>query len=253
MKKHLLTLGITVTAASFAAGQSIYFQPFDNTIDQSPIETIDGWSYAVHDGVARTPGNSAQQYGNLSNVLGGLAYNANSPHGGSEDRGILTWTNGGAVPLNIAQTTPGLAFSVLLGHNSADAESRFAIRVDNDWFVAAQPVSMASPVQWASGMETGAETYELAFTTSGSAWAPLAYDSLLGADSSGFELYIGPVAGLAGDLPAGAITAVGIYNYTPEGSVTRYDDFTVIPEPSAYAAVLGLIAAALLVLRSRRR
>lgn len=144
-------------------------------------------------------------------------------------------------------------FSAFVGNSNATNQVRFLIQIDNsDWFVstAAGQVSVGGAANFA----TGATEFSVPFSTAGANWVALAFDGQPGAASSGFPVFEGDISAsaLASPLPSGNITAVGAYLLNANNTSSRFDNFTVIPEPSVYAALIGLVTLAWVVFVRRR-
>ena len=253
MKRTLLLLPALALGAVTASGQILYLQPFDNETNQLRVEEAGiGWQRATHTGV------DFGQAGRLSDSKGvdgvpGLAYSF-----GGSNNSTLMW-NGG-VNFTQSQVT---GLSAMVFHGNASNELRFLIRIDDDgtdrWYASAIG-GKASTIGAAGAFETEAELFQLSFATT--AWVPV-----LNADETGpfaggaltattesdtfTRLGVGDLTANAVVLPDGNITAVGAY-LAVVGSATRFDDFTVIPEPSTYAALLGLLALGLVAWRRRK-
>lgn len=260
MKKSLLirVLG-AMTLGAVAHGQMIdlpYVQTFDNATNQIRVEDAGiGWLRASDDGTDPT------EAGRLSNALGsdgteGFAYTFRTGNNAT-----LMW-NGG---VNFAQSEV-TGFSAMVGHGNASNLVRFLIRIDDagtDRWYASAIGGAASTTGNAAWFQNGAELFQLSFATA--AWIPVlnpAGDAPFGggafsgqgSNSDGFtRLGAGDLSANAVSLPAGNITAVGAYLANLGGSATRFDDFTVVPEPSTYAALLGLLALGLVAYRRRAK
>lgn len=240
---------LSVVAALGVAGASadaaiLYQETFDNTVNRTPLTAISGWGWAVSDGLGSD--SSGRQFGMMSDSNGvggtpGFAYNFS----GVGTRANLAWYEGSSF-----SQSDITEISAFIGHGNSSNETRFAIRVDTvdgpEWFVTT--AFGTNNVGSAANFASGATEFSVPFTTDGSAWRALDFDGLVGAASDGFDVFNGAQTGLAGSLPAGDITAVGVYSYNA-GSSSRFDNFTVIPEPASLA-LLGLGG---LVMLARRR
>lgn len=250
MKKTFLLLPALALGAVAASGQVtvIYSQPFDNPGGDANLEASPwNWSWARNGGSGR-PSNS-----NIARVASaefGFSFQNNA-----NLQEIISWYDGEEVE-NIAQSS-NLQFSIDLRHQNAASETRFVIRIGDDWYATTETFTNTGDVgDWTS------HTWD--FTNAGSAWVQImdrttSTDGFDGVSvtSNGFTILgAGDPGGLADPLPAGAITAVGVLNRS--GSTTadqqiRYDNFAVaIPEPSTYAALIGLLALGLVAWRRRR-
>lgn len=243
--------------------QVIYQQGFDNTVNQTEITAISGWNWGVDDNSTRQA-NGQRQWGGLSDSAGpdgaqGFAYNYN---GSGSARTIVSWYDGGG-SLSIPQSQI-TSLELKLGNSASTSSTRFVIRIGADqWFVASNANVATSNIGSATNFATSHVDYVMNFTTDGSAWQILqrwddvsAFDPVAdpssqtfsGRDASGTWDLVMPAT-----LPAGNITAVGVYSYTGNNASTRFDDFAVVPEPATWAAILGLAALGMGIVRSRLR
>mgnify|MGYP000167724841 CR=1 FL=1 len=256
-KQKLLS---TLTAfAAFSLGVIahagvLYQQTFDNTNNQIRVEDAGiGWLRAANGGTDPT------EAGRLSDALGpdgeqGFAYTFRTGNNAT-----LMW-NGG-VDFTQSEVT---GFSAMVGHGNAANLVRFLIRIDDagtDRWYASAIGGAASTTGNAAWFQNGAELFQLSFATA--AWVPVLNpdgDAPFGGGafsgnnttSDGFTLLgAGDLTANAVSLPAGNITAVGAYLANLGGSSTRFDDFTVIPEPSTLV-LLGLALGSVLLFRRRK-
>ncbi|RYD37863.1 MAG: PEP-CTERM sorting domain-containing protein [Verrucomicrobiaceae bacterium] len=133
--------------------------------------------------------------------------------------------------------------SFISNNNNTAGTMRFAVRIENTWFVTSQTFTHAGGGGQSSWATKG-ELEQFNFTNQASAWRTLdfAVDSTLAVGSA-----------ISSDLPAGNLTAAGILI---EGNtdIVRYDDFQIIqiPEPAApLLGGLGLISASLFRRRNK--
>lgn len=121
--------------------------------------------------------------------------------------------------------------------NFADVQ-RVAIRIDSTWYVSAATFANSASA-W--------QQHTLTFSSDASSW--LALDFVPGS-----SLGLGAVQ--TSDLPAGNLTAIGLFNPVHAGTY-RFDDVTIttsaIPEPSAFAMLGGAVALGVAVAGRRRR
>ncbi len=246
--KHAWKLAPAAVAALALAGPPqadasiIYQETFDNDTEENQnLEDAPwNWSWAINAGGGRPAG------ADVGLVSGGeFGYNFQNE---DEMQAVISWFD----DVNIAQGDI-TELAVDIRHGDADSETRFVVQVGGEWFATATPGMMETP-------HDGDEWTEIswAFSSVG-AWVPILndddpFDGISGQDGGeGFDLLAtGQLNG--DDLPSGNITAVGVYNYTPDlsgwpGSAIRYDNPTVIPEPAS----LALIGAGGLLLLRRRR
>lgn len=243
---NAMCLGVAMGVAGAQVDAAVLYQEtFDNTTDQAPITNLDGWNWAVNDGAGSNTGN--RQFGLLSSNAGvggdpGFAYNFS----GVGARAILAWYDDA-----VFSQSDVTALSAFIGHSNAGNETRFAVRIETidgpEWFVTT--AFGTNNVGAATNFASGAIEFSVPFTTDGAQWRALAFDGLVGDASSGFDLFNGAQSGMVDDLPAGDITAVGVYSYTQNNSVTRLDNFTVVPEPAS----LTLLTLGGLAMLTRRR
>lgn len=258
MKQSLLLFSGLAFAASAVSGQiAIYNQPFDNATgsDQNIENAPWNWGWAIQGGGGRPGGSNVGRVSGSAGVGGDPGFGVNIQNI-SALREMITWYAGSEVA-NIAQSSL-TGFSIDLRHGSAASETRFVIRIGDDWFATTQAftVDVGNADNWVNRSWT--------FTTAGAAWTPILdrtdtsqpFGGVTG--GNGFTaLGTGTLAGMTDPLPSGAITAVGVFNRSagnnwPDPAI-RYDNFTVIPEPSTYALLFGLGAMALLLYRRRIR
>lgn len=138
-------------------------------------------------------------------------------------------------------------FSAFIGNTDSN-ETRFAIEIENEgWFVTTE--SWTNAIGGASDFQNDALKIEFGFTTDGSAWRTLNPDP-----NDGSFVFSGDQSAnaLGSSLPAGDIIAAGVYMDNPSGG-NRFDDFTVVPEPSTYVALLGLAALGFVFFRRCRK
>jgi uncharacterized repeat protein (TIGR02543 family) len=192
-----------------------YVQPFNNTTNQLLVENAGiGWQRAAHNGNL-----SADQVGRLSNANGpdgqqGFAYTFRGGNNAS-----LMWYEG----LTFSQDTLQ-AFSAYVGHSHGSNVIRFLIRVGDNWYASADGGGKAPGVGDGAWFENGATQYTLTFSPENT-WVPVV--GFNGTSSGTFTLLgSGDLTPLAA-LPAGDVTAVGVYLANLGGGSTRFDDFTV--------------------------
>lgn len=222
--RSLIALLLCLLLPGYAFSQQSFVETFPNTVNQSMLTTLEGWAWAASDGGGSDTG--GRQYGRMSNANGvdgqpGIAYNY-SQH----ERAVLTWYTGSelgaGIPTDLLES-----FSLRVGHNNANVETRFVLRVaDHGWFVTTARWS-GNVVGDPNNFQTEAALVEFNFTTSGNAWRFLEFDGNTGSNSEGFAVFSGEQAGMDDVLPAGLVTAIGVYHFHPASGVSRYDDFRV--------------------------
>ncbi|MCC5841933.1 MAG: hypothetical protein JJT96_17590 [Opitutales bacterium] len=247
MKKVTLLCGLAIAGAGLSA-QTLFFESFDNTVDQQSITVLDNWNWAASDGGVSNTSN--RQFGRLSAAAGvggdaGFAYvyqNAGSTFAS------VVWYDGASFAQN---AVTGL--SAFVGNSNATNQVRFLIQIDNsNWYVST--AAGQTSVGAAGNFSSGAVEFAVPFSTAGANWVALSFDGQLGAASTGFPILQGDISGsaLSDPLPSGNITAVGAYLLNANNTSSRFDNFTVIPEPSVYAALIGLVTLAWVVFVRRR-
>jgi hypothetical protein len=262
MKKPLFLLPALVFGATFASAQVVvYTQPFDTTQDQASMSTLNNWGFASSSGKAQN--SSGLQFGRLSIVDGadgepGVGYNYINTNDNSN--GNVSWFAGDletpADPMSLAQGDVQ-SLGLRIGHSNTTNQTRWLVRIDNggtpNWFVSREDYQMTTAIPSGSGFEVG--NIGISANFADLTWASLSYDGLIDSASSGFAIITDATALTEVALPTGNITALGVYNWNSINSSTRFDDFTItaVPEPSTYAALLGLAALGLAAWRSRRR
>jgi hypothetical protein len=192
-----------------------YVQPFNNTNNQLVVENAGiGWQRAAHDGNL-----SADQVGRLSDANGpdgqpGFAYTFRGGNNAS-----LMWYEG----LTLSQDTLQ-AFSAYVGHSHGSNVIRFLIRVGDNWYASADGDGKAPQVGNATWFENGATPYTVNFSPENT-WVPVV--GFNGTSTGTFTLLAGGELTPLAALPAGDVTAVGVYLANLGGGSTRFDDFTV--------------------------
>jgi uncharacterized repeat protein (TIGR02543 family) len=219
-------------------GEGVYLQTFDNTVNRRSLTTLDNWGYAASNGQASTPGNTSRQWGMMSDANGaggtpGLAYNiaANNP------RAFANWFAGDLETptdaMNLAQSAL-VSLSARIGHTTANNQTRWLMRIDDDgtdrWFV-----SLATYTNAVGGVDNfEANNILISANFSDLEWRPLLnpvgdgpFDGLISDASAGFTVITNATNPAATTLPAGNITALGVYHWHNADDVTRFDDFKV--------------------------
>lgn len=248
MKKNSALFSVLAVLGGSLSAQTLFFESFDNTVDQQAITVLQDWNWAVSDGGVSNTTN--RQFGRLSAAAGvggdpGFAYvyqNAGATFAS------VVWYDGASFSQN---AVTGL--SAFVGNSNATNQVRFLIQIDNnDWFVST--AAGQTNVGVAGNFSAGAAEFTIPFSNAGANWVALAFDGQLGAASSGFPILQGDISAsaLTDPLPSGNITAVGAYLLNANNTSSRFDNFTVIPEPSVYAALIGLITLAWVVFLRRR-
>ncbi|MCC5842279.1 MAG: PEP-CTERM sorting domain-containing protein [Opitutales bacterium] len=218
---------------SLSASIVVFQENFqDGLTGPQPVGGVDWFANVKADGAVFTETGSANDDGRVAIGSRDDVRNAFYFRGTTSDSfdRALIWTDTFTVDRSAGEI---LSFSWRDNNNVSSAFWQVAIQIDNgDWFVSNQSYTSAS--SWTQR--------SLDFTTAAADWSELNF-------TSGTVLAVGDP--LSSDLPMGNVTAFGMYGVGETGEVQRLTDYTitVIPEPSAYAAILGLGAVALLLRR----
>ncbi|MCC5841654.1 MAG: PEP-CTERM sorting domain-containing protein [Opitutales bacterium] len=256
----LTALGAFALASATAQGQILYQASFDNTTGNNvAVGTTNAgapeaqhWQYGTAGGVDRS-GTSIVFSGGagdgaFGNANGFIYHSTNNDN--NQWRSVVYWDD--RVSLDQALITE---LSIAIRHQNSGHHTRFVVQIGSDWFTTAQSWGMitANNANW--------ETKTFDFSTA-NAWVPLLssngtdpFDGLMGAASDGFTpLTAATITTGVQNLPAGNITSIGfLTSGEPNvGGNARTDSLQVIPEPSTYAALIGLLALGLVAWRRRR-
>ncbi|MFA7257421.1 MAG: PEP-CTERM sorting domain-containing protein [Kiritimatiellales bacterium] len=134
------------------------------------------------------------------------------------------WLNSTVEYGPIAQSD-ALVFSWAQG-STRNTDTRLAIEVGGNWYVSAAVENFISSTDWA----------ERSVAFADASWWQL-NSGTLGSGGT-FD-----IAGLSGDsvaLPTGNITSFGLFAATSDGvsTTSRYDDFTIVPEPATLSLLM---------------
>lgn len=258
----LAGIALTMSAGNVHAGviyREIFPQP-------TPTEPVDksfrqaGWqSYYGDSATPSTPGQIG--YTLVHNTATGApdnlpAVNSNPVVSGSQSIGFFYASNGsGGNPLNGVKyfiwtdeytvdrsTNEVTQISWYQGNEIKTDEDRVAIRIGSDWYVSTQTFAQTNAVGAAGDFKTKAELKTFTFSTNASDWQILNF-------TSGTSMSLGSV--LSSDLPAGDITAFGLYtNYKTK--TFRFDTYEIQADPIPEPAALGLLGLGGLSLLRRR-
>lgn len=176
------------------------------------------------------------------------AVNSNPVATGSESIGFFYAGDGGgqSKPLNnvkyfiwtdeytVDRSTNNVTqISWYQGNETKTDQDRVAIRIGSDWYVSTQIFNQSTDIGSANDFKTKAVQKTFTFSTNASDWQTLNF-------TSGTSMSLGSV--LSSDLPAGNITAFGLYT-DYKTKTFRFDTYEIqadsIPEPAALG-LLGL-------------
>jgi hypothetical protein len=147
------------------------------------------------------------------------------------------------------------SISFLLGNSATSVTTRVAVRIGGNWYASVPTFTNAT-----SGVY---ESKTLTWSTAASSWRSLTNDGDMTIDGSsvattiaGTALSLG--ATLGANLPSGNITGFGLFfDGIVNNATARYDlyqiDATAIPEPSTYAALVGMVVLGSALIRRNRR
>jgi len=243
----------------------IYREVFgNNTAGNNLLSTV-GWSGAW--GAAATDeaagGMLANNFG-VSSALGSPQNlgNINAGVELSQPNGLLFTSGGTAATMNwIAYTTgytvdttanPIQDISIYAGSaNNAISGIpgfRIAVQIGGNWYASVAVLANTVAVSSIANFPTGAQKVTFNWTTAASAWDSLNF-------TPGTTLALGST--LVSDLPAGNITAFGLYSDTVTGTggaTRRVDTFQIdpVPEPSSVVLVLSGVGMLMGLRRARK-
>lgn len=267
MKNSLLLSALgAMTLGAAAHGQfiTLYAESFDNTTDPGvnvPVGTTNTaapstatWMYATSGGADRSGSSIVFSPGVGATGLGtanGFVYHSTNADSNAW-RNVVYWDP----TVNLDQSII-TELSIAIRHQNAGHHTRFVVQVGDDWFATAQSWGMdtANNANW--------ETKTFDFSSQ-DAWVPLlnpdgtgSFDGLMGAASAGFTPFdAATLTTGVQNLPGGSITAIGFLTsgHPNVGGNARTDSLvvTAVPEPSTYAALLGLLALGVVAYRRRR-
>ncbi len=176
----------------------------------------------------------------LDNINAGVADHTSRGYGyklGAEALGIA-WTDEHSVRVGEISS-----FKFHSRNSSGEDEFRVAIRIgEEDWFASA--TTFHSGGGTTSDFSDNAIQHMLLFSTEANAWHELTFIPEV-------SLELGDV--LTDPLPAGNVTAFGLYMDGPSAKTMRFDTFEVwvVPEPTSWLLMLCTLACGLLARRRR--
>jgi hypothetical protein len=273
MKRTLLvTVFVGATLLSMQVTQAqIYREVFGNNTAVNNLLSTVGWvgAYGVVGADPSTLGGTYANNFGISAALGSPQNLENINAGGpslSQANGLLFTSGGTMATANwIAYTagytvdpiaTPIQDISFYAG-SAANAGVipgfRIAVQIGGNWYastsVLANPIAVTSAANFHLGAGSGgAQQVTFTWTTAASAWDSLSF-------TPGTSLALGST--LVSDLPAGNITAFGLYSDTVTGTggaTRRVDTFQIdpVPEPSSVVLVLSGVGMLMGLRRSRK-
>ncbi|MDY0169444.1 MAG: PEP-CTERM sorting domain-containing protein [Thermoguttaceae bacterium] len=178
----------------------------------------------------------------LDNINAGVADHTSRGYAyklGSETPGIA-WTDEHSIRVGEISS-----FKFHSRNSNGENEYRVAIRIgEEDWFASATTFHSGGGTGTSSDFTDNAIQHILLFSTDADAWHDLAF-------IPDVSLELGDV--LTDPLPAGNVTAFGLYMDGPSASTMRFDTFEVwvVPEPTSWFLMLCALACGLLVRRRR--
>ena len=132
MKKNSALFSLLAVLGGSLSAQTLFFESFDNTVDQQAITVLQDWNWAVSDGGVSNTTN--RQFGRLS-AAAGCGWRSRvrlclSKRGVRLSPALFGMT----VPTFSQNAVTGL--SAFVGNSNATNQVRFLIQIDNnDWFV----------------------------------------------------------------------------------------------------------------------
>jgi hypothetical protein len=150
-------------------------------------------------------------------------------------RAFLLWREleGGGI-----QTVENLTFDWWNLHQNANAQSRLAVRIDGQWYLH-RTAFTSTEIGATAEFSSKASPASVAFTFDAADWSAFSF-----VPGTAFAVTNNPDA-LGAPLPAGAITAVGVYNYTVSGAETNgvsIDAFTITGPEDALLEAPDILA-----------
>lgn len=270
--QHLsLLLAVIAGITSVSAQSVIYRENFGTTTNNVSTSATAGWTIHTNYAAANTFTANGVLLGSstspndlrLRNSTGAPSdlANVNAGVSGSDSLGlveisgalgpVLFWTEEYTVDRSVFTVN---SISFYQGNQSTSDITRLAIRIGSQWYASNASFTQTNTVGTLAGFAAGAELKTLIFGTAAGDWRLITFD---GTSTTSATAPIS-VAGttLAASLPSGSITGFGLISMTGSNN-RRYDSFTinatVIPEPSAFAALAGLGALGFVALRRRSR
>lgn len=238
--KYLYAILFVILVPSLLASNSIiYLQGFDN--DTGSFQRSDPYGWQTYSGGSLTTA-SRVHFHNGADAVENV--NALTPFGDNITQGHWI-ANVGVSQFSfteflLPQSYSDLTFSFKSNHNSGhDSDWYVAIRTSSgDWFASAQA---SDGNNWSDPAFTVALTSE-------SLWRPFEFDP-----GTSIGLTEDPLVSYSSF--ASDITAFGFFGDIRASTTHRIDNYTVsgvIPEPSTYAAILGLGALVFVLFRRRK-
>ncbi len=238
-------VGALLLAAVSATAEPLVQESFANqTGADQAVSALSAWQVSVADGTADLT-RSGYAAGQPSAGIGPAhsahaAFDAGTPGivymyvGASPvTTAFLLWTTLDGTGGNPPPIEPDAftEFGWFQGHGSAASETRLAVEIDGQWFLSRHGFAMeGTPLSGASEFAASAEEKRVLFSRDAAEWSDFAFTP-----GSVFAVTANPPA-REEDLPAGPVTAAGLYNYvvhTAGAQTSRVDAFEMrsLPDP----------------------
>ncbi|MGC9452869.1 MAG: PEP-CTERM sorting domain-containing protein [Oceanipulchritudo sp.] len=258
MKKALLLSFLTAGAVSLVqGGVVIYQQGFSNNTGsnqaigdfewfQNSIKS-DGTNFVIyngtqnlgtHDGPTVAPNvNAVTPYGD--NIALGLMFV--SPQQGTDAGRTVSWTNDADIQVDVS-TLESVSMDTGVNTSNAGNGFRIAVQIADQWYVQS---SLTQPSQTSgANFDSNADAYTFNWTNTAANWNTISF-----VENTSLSQTLGAVGS---DL-SGTVQSIGFWTETTGNFGQHWDNFTVtvVPEPSTYAMLAGLLALGLVMVRRR--
>lgn len=246
--KLALLAGLTLIGAASAvrANVTLYLQTFDPHTNPNPVER----HFNHADLRPRLAGWTAYNGADGSTLAGGSGQPSVQTSGAiwsqPNTTGHVYQATGDAFTFDLSDAIT-LSVDSVQSSASRIGRVRFMIQIDNQWYASASTIQPLNYDNFSAAETAEADTtLSLALSTDASAWLAFTLDG------TGVSL-----TALIADLPSSSVTGVGWWTYTTSiSTVIRFDNFAItsaIPEPSAFAALFGVLGLATALGARRRR